>query len=110
MDTFNKFQEAGRKVPDYDMQPPTKSKPQKTKLRHETISLDAENFPYLKALEIGKECELHIKVKKVGERIDNDEKQKKDEVQVEILKISEPQTSNAPYKNLIEGGKKNIEA
>ena len=109
MDSYSSFVEAGIKRPDWGGGSISESKPQKMKLDHEKIRISSESFPYLRGVKVGEECEIKVKVKKTGEEIEErEDKGKKQEITLEILKISEPETSSAPYKKLLRDGQKSL--
>lgn len=94
MENYKDFKTAGT-VEIYPEPISTGKGKSKTKMWYESITVDGKNFPYLKALKTGSECELKVKVKKTAERLSDqlqDGKSKTEEkITLEIQKISEPQ-------------------
>ena len=111
MEDYTKFKPAGTLRPDYGSDAPVEAKkPQKMKLEHPTVTIDAKDFPYLSNKEVGETCELKIKIKKTGQRMaENYEKNKENKITFDILQISEPKASNAAYTEIAEEGKKHTE-
>ena len=88
-----KYVDAGRKVPDYSGEKSiAQEMPKKFKREYESITLSAEEFPYLSSVKIGGECELKIKVKKTSEsEASSYDNEKSNKIRIEILKIAEPE-------------------
>ena len=109
MENYTEFKNAGRLERDYSTESVKTSTPKKTKTVYTRVNVDSKNFPYLHNLKIGEKCDLKVKIKKVAEsEPDSYETDKDNKITIEILQISEPKTSSADYKELIEEGKKKI--
>jgi hypothetical protein len=110
-DNFSEFKQAGTMRPDYGGGELAKSSPEPTKKKicHEKITIDAEEFKYLQEVEVGTECELKVKVKKVGERMAEEyDQDKENKITLEIISIAEPKGKNSEYSDLIKDNEKNL--
>ena len=109
MKTYGKFKDAGRLEKDYNkVEVSGTNKKPKTKTVHQRIKVDAKGFPYLHDKNIGDECEILCRVKKVSESVPNEyEIDKDNSIEIEILQIAEPKETD-DYKELIAGEEKNI--
>ena len=110
MEKFSKFKPAGQMRPDWGGSTPKESIPQKMKMQLESINIDSDGFPYLQKLRVGSECEIRVKIKKTGERIEEsqnigDKKKKEARITLEIVSISEPDAKD-DYAKLLEDNMK----
>lgn len=100
MKTYGNFKDAGREETGGMVEASKKTKRTKTFGR---ITIDRDNFPFLKKKEIGNVCDLLIRVKKVEESVAEEwGTDKADKIRIEILKIAEPKAAKDEYKELIK--------
>ena len=102
MKQFSSFKDAGRdEIDNAPIAEKTSSKTKRIKTFGK-ITVDRDNFPYLKEKEIGEKCTLLIEIRKVEESVAEDwETDKSDKVRIEILRIAEPKEVDE-YKEVIK--------
>jgi hypothetical protein len=99
MKQFGKFKDAGREEKNtFEVEKSSKKRRTKT---FGKITIDRNNFPYLKDKEIGDVCDLLIRAQKTSESMADEWETDKDEkIQIEILKIAEPKIDDE-YEEII---------